>query len=321
MDFAGSLQSLRGYVHSTRTHIAMQASLDERLWADHPLAMSFMDHIRACNAHDPAAFRPFEVEDTVIGHVLTAFMGRLAAFPDIFQVEDDRVILRPVFRTPEERTKAMRRATLALQKAGVLPPDHGEDYAIVKAWGQPTLFLLDRAHVSAFGLKAFGLHVNGFVRSPEGLKLWIGTRSLDKAVAPGKLDNMVAGGQPAGLTLAQNLLKEAAEEADIPADLAATAIPVGALSYRMGGRLGLKPDTMFLYDLELPADFVPRNTDGEISSFALVPLEEVAERVRSSSDFKFNVNLVIIDFLIRHGYLSPDLEPDYLGLVSGLRRG
>jgi len=43
--------------------------------------------------------------------------------------------------------------------------------------------------------------------------------------------------------------------------------------------------------------------------------------VRSGSDFKFNVNLVIIDFLIRHGYLSPDLEPDYLGLVSGLRRG
>ena len=126
--------------------------------------MSFMDHIRACNAHDPAAFRPFEVEDTVVGHVLTAFMGRLAAFPDVFQVEDDRVILRPVFRTPEERTKAMRRATLALQKAGVLPPDHGEDYAIVEAWGRPTIFLLDRAHVSAFGLKAFGLHVNGFVR-------------------------------------------------------------------------------------------------------------------------------------------------------------
>ena len=78
---------------------------------------------------------------------------------------------------------------------------------------------------------------------------------------------------------------------------------------------------MFLYDLELPEDFIPRNTDGEISSFALIPVEEVAARVRSGSDFKFNVNLVIIDFLIRHGYLSPDLEPEYLDLVTGLRRG
>ncbi|MEO0034473.1 MAG: hypothetical protein RLZZ501_496, partial [Pseudomonadota bacterium] len=31
--------------------------------------------------------------------------------------------------------------------------------------------------------------------------------------------------------------------------------------------------------------------------------------------------LVILDFLIRHGHLSPDHEPDYLDLVAGLRRG
>jgi len=283
--------------------------------------MSFLDHIRVCNAYGPADFRPFEVDGRVIGHVLTGFMLRLAAFPDIFQVEDDRVLLRPQFHTAAERSAAIRRATLALQKAGVLPADHGEDYAVAEDWGKPTLFLLDRAHVSAFGLRAFGVHVNGFVRAQDGLKLWIGTRSLDKSVAPGKLDNMVAGGQPAGLTLGQNLEKEAAEEADIPPSLARTAKPVGALSYRMGGGLGLKPDTMFLYDLEVPESFIPHNTDGEISGFTLMPVEQVAERVRTSFDFKFNVNLVIIDFLIRHGFLSADSEADYLELVNGLRRG
>jgi hypothetical protein len=49
-------------------------------------------------------------------------------------------------------------------------------------------------------------------------------------------------------------------------------------------------------------------------------LDEVAERVRQSDDFKFNVNLVLIDFLIRHGRLCPDSEPDYVELVRGLRR-
>jgi hypothetical protein len=282
--------------------------------------LTYLDHIRACNAHDPAQFRPFELDGKAIGFVRKEFMARLAAFSDIFLVEDDKVSLRPQFRTCNERSQAIRHVTLALQKDSTLPPDHGEDYAIVEEWGQPPLFLLDRAHVSAFGLKAFGLHVNGFVRKTTGLHLWIGTRSLDKSVAPGKLDNMVAGGQPAGLTLAENLLKEAAEEADIPPELARTAKPVGALSYLMGGRLGLKPDTMFLYDLEVPEDFIPRNTDGEITSFALMPVEEVMERVRTSFDFKFNVNLVIIDFLIRHGYLLPDTEPDYLALVRGLRQ-
>lgn len=283
--------------------------------------MSFLDHLRACNAHDLAGFRPFLVEGRAIGHVRHALAERLAGFADIFRVETGGVFLSPHLDDAPSRTAAVRRATLALQAEGLLPRDHGEDYAIVEEWGRPTLFLLDRAHVSAFGLRAFGLHVNGFVRRRNGLHLWIGTRSQDKSVAPGKLDNMVAGGQPAGLTLARNLLKEAAEEADIPAALAGTAVPVGALSYCMEGRLGLKPDTMFLYDLAVPEDFTPRNTDGEISSFRLMPVEEVAERVRTSDDFKFNVNLVIIDFLIRHGILRPDDEPDYLALVNGLRRG
>ncbi|MEC8136822.1 MAG: DUF4743 domain-containing protein, partial [Pseudomonadota bacterium] len=37
--------------------------------------------------------------------------------------------------------------------------------------------------------------------------------------------------------------------------------------------------------------------------------------------FKFNCNLVIIDFLIRHGILDPDSEPDYTDLCRGLYKG
>jgi len=281
--------------------------------------MSFLRHIRACNAHDLAAYRPLCCAGRQIGWVKPGFAQRLADFADVFRIEGDRVEISSSLTTPDARTQAFRRVTSALVASGELSPPKGEDYAIVEDWGQPALFLLDRAQVSYFGFKAFGLHVNGFVREGNRHKLWIGTRALDKPVAPGKLDNMVAGGQPAGLSLAENLLKEAAEEADIPAALAATATPVGALRYCLEGRHGLKPDTMFLYDLEVPPDFTPRNTDGEMIAFTLMEVEEVMERIRCSDDFKFNVNLVIIDFLIRHGYLSPDLEPDYMEIVTGLR--
>ena len=39
--------------------------------------------------------------------------------------------------------------------------------------------------------------------------------------------------------------------------------------------------------------------------------------VKNSDDFKLNCNLVIIDFLVRHGYITPKDE-DYLEIVRGL---
>jgi hypothetical protein len=40
--------------------------------------------------------------------------------------------------------------------------------------------------------------------------------------------------------------------------------------------------------------------------------------VRESDEFKLNCNLVIIDFLVRHGYIDQE-APDYLEIVQGLR--
>jgi hypothetical protein len=91
------------------------------------------------------------------------------------------------------------------------------------------------------------------------------------------------------------------------------------VSYRMETPEGARDDVLFVYDIDLPGDFVPRNTDGEIASFALMAADDVLERVRAAEDFKFNVNLVVIDFALRHGLVTPD-DPDYLDLVTGLRR-
>lgn len=82
-------------------------------------------------------------------------------------------------------------------------------------------------------------------------------------------------------------------------------------------------------DLELPADFVPVPQDGEVSEFFRLPLHKVAQLVAqgrpdsssgSSDVFKDNCNLVIVDFLLRHGMLTPDM-PGYLDVLRGLRAG
>ncbi|WP_207479867.1 DUF4743 domain-containing protein [Arenibaculum pallidiluteum] len=280
--------------------------------------MSYLRHLQACNAHDPSLYRPFMVGGRRLGAIRHAFAETLAAFPDVFAVSAEAVVLSDRFADFELRSAAVAGVLRRLAEQGRLHP-RNEDYAVLGRWGEAPALKLDRGAVPYFGIRSFGLHVNGFVRRPDGLHLWIGRRAADRLVAPGKLDNLIAGGQPYGLSLAENLVKEAREEAGLDAETAQRALPVGALSYRMDNGYGLKPDTLFVYDLELPDGFTPRNTDGEVERFELWPLEEVARAVRGTDDFKFNVNLVLIDFMIRHGFLGPE-HPEYLDLALGLRR-
>ncbi|MBB6254086.1 DUF4743 domain-containing protein [Nitrospirillum iridis] len=284
--------------------------------------MAHLRHIQACNSHDAAAFWPFAVNGRPVGYVRPAFADRVAGLSDAFRLgrEGGAPLLDLLPTEREARTRAVAEVVSALADEGLVPPLRGEDFPVVTQWGQPELLRLDRAAVPGFGVRGFGLHVNGYVPGPEGgIEMWVGRRARDRGVAPGKLDNMVAGGQPAGLTLTENLVKEAREEAGLDPALARRAQPVGAITYVFDTVAGLRRDTLFCYDLALSRDVIPRNTDGEVEGFELWPLHRVADSVRTTDDWKFNVNLVIIDFLIRHGRLTPDDEPDYMELVRGLR--
>ncbi|OYQ36003.1 DUF4743 domain-containing protein [Niveispirillum lacus] len=283
------------------------------------LTPGFLRHVRSCNRHDLSGFRPFAIAGVTVGQVRIGFMERLLALGLPFMPDAGGISLHPGLTDAPSRTRAVAAALDRLVAEGTIPKLRREMYTVSDGWGRPALMELDRAAIPFFGVTAYGLHVNGFVRKPDGLHLWVGKRALDRGVAPGQYDNLVAGGQPAGLSLADNLVKEAWEEAGLPAAMVRKAVPVGTISYLMEQDKGLKPDILFLYDLELPADFVPRNTDGEVERFELWPLSRVAESVHDTNDWKFNVNLTVIDFLIRHGWLTPD-HPDYLDLCRGLRR-
>jgi hypothetical protein len=218
----------------------------------------------------------------------------------------------------EDRSQVMQDVLEELAQRGVVSHLHGEKYPVTRGNRDRAEMLVDRACAPYFGVRAFGQHLNGFVHADGQLKMWIGRRSADRRVFPLHLDNLVAGGLPWGVSLADNLRKECREEADIPNELADCALPVSAVTYCRDSQRGLKPDVMYCYDLELPPDFEPRCTDGEVESFYLWPVEEVMDTVRESNEFKLNCNLVVIDFLVRHGYISQD-DPDYLQIVQGLR--
>jgi thiamine pyrophosphokinase len=179
------------------------------------------------------------------------------------------------------------------------------------------LATLDRGALPAFGILSQGVHLNGLVRRADGLHLWVGFRSRRKAVAPGQVDNIVAGGIPAGLSAEETLVKEAAEEASLPPDLAARARPVGRVSYVMATAEGLRRDVLHCYDLDIPEGVVPRPGDDEVERFELWPAARVLAAVRETDGVKFNVNLVLIHLFLREGLVE---DPDG-SLRAGLDQG
>jgi 8-oxo-dGTP pyrophosphatase MutT (NUDIX family) len=280
--------------------------------------MSFRDHIAACNNYDPAGAVPLFAGNQRVGLLRRDNAEALRRFSEVFAVTNDRVNLlaRGDVATVSRAVDAVVDALVA---EGRVPKWRNETFDVAPRWGAPPVFRLDRGAVPFFGTRAYGVHLNGYRREGGTLKLWVGRRSPDKRVAPDKLDNLVAGGIGNGHGLDETLLKEGEEEASIPRSLTRDAVPVGAVSYRMETDLGIRDDVLFVYDLEMPADFMPKNQDGEIVHFELVPASAVLDRVRASGDFKFNVNLVILDFALRHGVLRPD-DPEYLDVATGLHR-
>lgn len=289
--------------------------------------MAFIDHVRACNVCDPSGFRPLTADGRTIGWVRRRLAADLAAYGCGFVADaDGGVRFAPDVADFDARSAAFAAAADWLTLRGEAPALRREYYPVVRRWGDEPLARIDRAVVAHFGLNAFGIHVNGVVRggdrsgaAGDGLSLWVARRAADRAVAPGMLDNMIAGGQPIGLSLRENLLKEAAEEAGVPAELAGRARAAGGVRYVMETDAGLKRDTLFIYDLDVPVDFTPTNADGEVAEFMLWPAARAAAEVRDGGRFKFNVNLVIVDFLIRRGLIDADGEPDYPELVRGLQ--
>jgi 8-oxo-dGTP pyrophosphatase MutT (NUDIX family) len=184
--------------------------------------------------------------------------------------------------------------------------------------GGPVLARVDRGALPIFGIEAQGVHVNGLVRGAggsDGVRLWIGRRSRSKALDAGKLDHLVAGGIAAGMDAMGTLVKEADEEASVKAEVARGARYVGTLRYAVERAEGLRRDRLHCYDLDVPAGFRPVPRDGEVESFALMGVDEVLAGVRDTDDYKFNVNLVLIDLFARLGMI--EAGPALLGLREG----
>ncbi|MGB0684105.1 MAG: DUF4743 domain-containing protein [Magnetovibrionaceae bacterium] len=267
------------------------------------------------------AFVPWRAGGQVAGYVRPGIRDRLLQEQALFVEAGNGIALHPDVdaQGPGGRSAAIMPLVQVLHEEGLTQAWRDEPYAVMADLGSPLLMTVERAAVPLLGTIGLGVHINGYRRDPDGLKMWLGRRALDKPTGAGKLDQVVAGGQPYGITLADNIAKECAEEAGFDFLLAGSARPCGAVSYVTERKEGLRRDVLYVFDLEIPEGVIPENTDGEVEDFRLWPVEKVLETLETGDAFKFNCALVALDFLIRHGVISPE-HPAYNQLLCGLHQ-
>lgn len=281
--------------------------------------MSLLRQYRRYPTPDLSRYRRFVVDGCHVGWISPEFGRRLTASPDVFIDGTGGILLHPSLAGVTARSEAVAAVLSRLRADGLVPGWRDELYPVNQRFGQPPFLVMERAAAPLFGVLAYGVNLNGYVGRGWETKIWIARRAAGKSVDPNMLDLIVGGGQPIGLTPWQNLLKECEEEAGIPAALAQGAQPVGLVTLLVEAGEGLRVGQQFNYDLELPEDFRPRNLDGEVAGFELLPVSEIVHRLRSADDFMYDIAVVLIDFLVRHGFVGPE-DREYLPLIAGLRR-
>jgi hypothetical protein len=134
------------------------------------------------------------------------------------------------------------------------------------------------------------------------------------------MDTCVAGGLPFEEDVHECVVRECAEEASIPAEIASTAHCASYISYHIDQPQGVYIDFDWTYDCVIPADFKPTPCDGEVAGFQCLSFDEALEAVVVPDAFMPSAALTIIDVLVRHGHISPAEDSGkYLELVGLLR--
>jgi len=264
-------------------------------------------------------FIPFICGGSTVGLVTPWVVIQLENYPEVFSITAESITFTKGITEPHERNKELDRVLRELKAKETFLPLRGwrnECYEIKRIFSEPPLFKIERSASPLFGMRKYGVQITGYVNhSTKGLCLWFQKRSPTKPTWPNMMDNFVGGGISEGISVLDTAIKEAGEEADVPAELAANLKAAGTVSFFHESDRGIHPNTEFVFDLELPEDFVPHNNDGEVSDWQLVPVDQVVE-VICSEDFKITSSPVVVDWLIRQGIVTHDNQPDLPEIVE-----
>jgi len=259
----------------------------------------------------PARSQPMhalQVDGMALGRFDAGRMARLESFANVFRRRGEALEFVPGLGGPGDRTAALDDVAHALAAEGALTAWRNERYAVAAAFDAPPAFHLERAAARYFGIQTYAAHANGLVMDAAAPRMWLARRSATKAIDPSQLDNLVGGGIAAGESPDATLVREAWEEAGIPAGLARQARRCMTIDVERHVHDGYQRETIFAYDLWLPGSFVPLNQDGEAVEHRCVDFTAAARLMANTEGpdvLTLDATAVAYDCLRRHGATQP----------------
>lgn len=238
--------------------------------------------LRAVDHQPPDEFKPLLLAGQRIGWLAPKHVAPLCAILARCRSQGANVIWDAADLDVQERSDLLAVAAHRLRDQGLITGWRDELY---NHWGEieaaPTAqlkpwFRMERSAFRFLGLRSHAVHINGF-RS-DG-RLWCGVRALSKATDPGRIDNLAAGGLPADESLLDCAIRELHEEAGLPASIARQVQAAGRLLTRRREKEGWHDEAVWVYNLILPDEVVPRNLDGEVSDFLCLSPQQAMSRL------------------------------------------
>ncbi|SLM40315.1 thiamine pyrophosphokinase [Lasallia pustulata] len=238
-----------------------------------------------------------------------------------------RITPRPRYYSLDEQNTVIAETLQEARARGIFKVLKGWRDELYPIYGSAAQISLERAGAALFGIVTFGVHMTVYVKTTEGMKIWVPRRARNKQTYGGMLDNSVAGGISTGEKPLDSLVREAAEEASLPEDLVRKdAKACGLVTYfyiqdeRAGGETDLlQPECQYVYDLEVEEGVVLKPGDNEVENFSLWSVAE-AQKALAEGQFKPNCAAVLLDFFVRHGILTAENERDYIEIIARLHR-
>ncbi|KAK0732531.1 NUDIX hydrolase domain-like protein [Apiosordaria backusii] len=235
----------------------------------------------------------------------------------------------PYAEGEDYESRAITEQLIVARSQGLLSLSKKLEEELYRVLGINRTVRVPRGGSALFGIQTFGIQMTGYVLSEKTgeMKIWVPKRSATRMQWPGMMDNTVGGGANFDEEHFDCMVREAEEEASLPREfMRENAKVVGTISYfhvrdaKAPGGLGFVDRSLqFIYDVELPSHIVPKPLDDEVEEFYLWTIDQTVEAIKQGK-FKSNAAATLIDFLFRHGFISPKLEPELETVIFSLIR-
>jgi 8-oxo-dGTP pyrophosphatase MutT (NUDIX family) len=272
--------------------------------------MSFIENILPYKITDFSAFVPVLVVGQEIGYTKPDFAKTISDFDNTWNLTSNGLELSAEFETFDDRSAAVDKTFLGLTAAGLLAaePDYsafgGTDwYPVRYRQNAVPLFKVRRFYTVYIGIQNNAVFLNGYHNG----EYWLAVRSSNVHEDPDMLDVITGGSTRYGESTYETLIHEAHDEAGLDPEDLVRAIPCGSLYVRWINPEGfLRHEHFHLFDIDLKDKVPQTRLPIEVVGFKKYSFEELFTLVETGKQIKPHMNLVITDFMLRHGLLKND---------------